>query len=73
MGLSRRERDALKSDYAIPFGESTLSFRLPDDVTARLLSPVKQSPLPDPEVAIESALDTPLGSHTLEQSERTQV
>jgi nickel-dependent lactate racemase len=67
MGLSSRERDALKSDYAIPFGESTLSFRLPDGVTARLVSPARQSPLHNPEVAIESALDTPLGSHTLEQ------
>jgi len=53
--------------YRIPFGESTLSFILPDGITARVVTSVQRSPLADLEAVIKAALDVPLGSPTLEQ------
>jgi nickel-dependent lactate racemase len=53
--------------YEIPFAESALSFRLPDGIAARLAIPKRQPPLLDPESAIQSALDAPLDSPTIEQ------
>jgi nickel-dependent lactate racemase len=53
--------------YRIPFGERSLSFRLPKGMSARVVTSVQRSALADPQAAIEAALDAPLGSPTLEQ------
>ncbi len=53
--------------YRIPFGERSLSFRLPEGMSARIVTSVQRSALADPQAAIEAALDAPLGSPPLEQ------
>jgi nickel-dependent lactate racemase len=57
--------------YRIPFGEDMLAFHLPDGMVAQVATPVKHPPLPDPEAAIQSALDAPLDSPSLEQLARS--
>ncbi len=53
--------------HCIPFGEDTLSFSLPDGVTARVVTSAQPPPVADPVALIESALDAPQGSPTLDQ------
>lgn len=57
----------MEKSYDVPFGESLLSFNVPEGISAQVVVPVQQSPLIDPEGAIQSALDTPLASPTLEE------
>jgi nickel-dependent lactate racemase len=57
----------LEEVYHIPFGERTLSFSLPQGVAAHVATCAHQTPLADPQSAIQAALDAPLDSPTLEQ------
>ncbi len=57
----------MEAIYTIPFGEDTLSFRLPAGITAQVVTSIKQTPLSNPELAVEAALDTPIGAPVLEQ------
>lgn len=62
--------------YRVPFGESTLSFALPDGITAQVVTSGQRTPLADLEAAVNVALDAPIGSPPLEQwvaSERPQT
>jgi len=51
----------------IPFNGSPLSFDVPDDNLAEVLSPKASVPLADLEGAIEAALDAPIGQVPLEE------
>lgn len=53
--------------YRVPFGNGSLAFQLPDGITARLVTTDPARPLPDPQAAIQAALDAPLASPALEQ------
>lgn len=55
-----------EAKYRIPFGEGSLSFGLPEEATAQVAGLVEQAPVAGPQAAIETALDTPLGSPALE-------
>ncbi|GAB4530209.1 MAG: nickel-dependent lactate racemase [Anaerolineae bacterium] len=53
--------------YRVPFGETMLSFQLPDGITGQAVISDPPPALADPQAAIQAALDAPLGSPTLEQ------
>lgn len=57
----------MKIEGHIPFSEGTLSFFLPDGVTARVVSAAQPMPMADPKALTEAALDAPRGSPTLER------
>ena len=54
-----------KTTYTLPFGEETLSFDLPEGMTAQTATTARSASLRNPATAVEAALDSPLGSPTL--------
>jgi nickel-dependent lactate racemase len=56
----------LMKSFTIPYGKGCLTFELPDAMEAEVIAPVDVPPVPDPVRAIEAALDTPVGSVSLE-------
>lgn len=51
--------------YSIPYGRTSLSFNLPDDIPVHVVAPADVPAADDPLAVIESALDEPVGTAAL--------
>ena len=63
----RAKERKVRGTYSVPFGEGTLSFRVPAGATTTVAEPKPPPPVPDAQAAIEEALRAPCGSDSLER------
>jgi nickel-dependent lactate racemase len=57
--------DVMKT-YSLPYGTTSLTFSLPDEIRPDLILPPEVSPAPDPQALVAQALDNPIPGIPLE-------